>query len=70
MAPRRPGRLREVGLLAIYLASDASDYMTVPVIESADRYFHPGLHGAGGRGAGANVLLEFPSVARHTPHMA
>jgi NAD(P)-dependent dehydrogenase (short-subunit alcohol dehydrogenase family) len=25
---RRPGRLREVGLLALYLASDASDYMT------------------------------------------
>ncbi len=24
----RPGRLREVGLLALYLASDASDYMT------------------------------------------
>jgi 3-oxoacyl-[acyl-carrier protein] reductase len=25
---RREGRLREVGLLAIYLASSASDYMT------------------------------------------
>src|SRR6266446_7618188 len=25
---RRPGRLREVGLLALYLASAASDYMT------------------------------------------
>jgi NAD(P)-dependent dehydrogenase (short-subunit alcohol dehydrogenase family) len=25
---RRPGRLREVGLLALYLASSASDYMT------------------------------------------
>ncbi len=25
---QRPGRLREVGLLALYLASDASDYMT------------------------------------------
>jgi NAD(P)-dependent dehydrogenase (short-subunit alcohol dehydrogenase family) len=25
---KRPGRLREVGLLALYLASDASDYMT------------------------------------------
>jgi len=25
---RRPGKLREVGLLALYLASDASDYMT------------------------------------------
>jgi 2-deoxy-D-gluconate 3-dehydrogenase len=25
---RRPGRLREVGLLALYLASGASDYMT------------------------------------------
>jgi 2-deoxy-D-gluconate 3-dehydrogenase len=25
---RRPGRLQEVGLLALYLASDASDYMT------------------------------------------
>ena len=25
---RRPGRLREVGLLALYLASEASDYMT------------------------------------------
>jgi len=25
---RRPGRLREMGLLALYLASDASDYMT------------------------------------------
>jgi NAD(P)-dependent dehydrogenase (short-subunit alcohol dehydrogenase family) len=25
---RRPGRLREVGLLTLYLASDASDYMT------------------------------------------
>jgi 2-deoxy-D-gluconate 3-dehydrogenase len=25
---RRPGQLREVGLLALYLASDASDYMT------------------------------------------
>ena len=24
----RPGRLREVGLLALYLASEASDYMT------------------------------------------
>ena len=24
----RPGKLREVGLLALYLASDASDYMT------------------------------------------
>lgn len=24
----RPGQLREVGLLALYLASDASDYMT------------------------------------------
>jgi len=27
-AVRRPGRLREVGLLALYLASAASDYMT------------------------------------------
>jgi len=25
---KRPGRLREVGLLALYLASSASDYMT------------------------------------------
>jgi NAD(P)-dependent dehydrogenase (short-subunit alcohol dehydrogenase family) len=25
---RRAGKLREVGLLALYLASDASDYMT------------------------------------------
>jgi NAD(P)-dependent dehydrogenase (short-subunit alcohol dehydrogenase family) len=25
---KRPGRLREVGLLALYLASAASDYMT------------------------------------------
>jgi NAD(P)-dependent dehydrogenase (short-subunit alcohol dehydrogenase family) len=26
--PRRPGRLREVGYLALYLASAVSDYMT------------------------------------------
>ena len=25
---RRPGKLREFGLLALYLASSASDYMT------------------------------------------